>query len=432
MRKILLALLMLICLIYPVQTVGAQESLIDMTQGFGYPVLPEMAPKASIVINAENGQILWEENPNLVRDPASTTKAMLAYLTFEAISQGKVGLETAIVATESDQAVSEIYGLSNNHIQSGVEYSIRELLIMTLVPSSNAASLMLSRSIFEGDDAAFLEYMNQVARSLGMTHTYFRNVAGATAEDFEGHYMPQGQLPHATNESTAKDLALLTYYFLKKYPQVLDLTKSPTVIVKEGTEQEETLESRNHSLPGASVGMDGVDGLKTGSSPTAGYNVMITAKRGDVRLIAVLLGVGQWGDAEGELQRHYFANTLLENVFAKYQRKTILEAGFHHIKGRDITISEPLNGLVKEGEEPELLLHDNRIQLANSLDPTSGVEIVQEVSQHQELSKGTYQFLDSDFLWLSLLGIWLFLFLVLLFVFFSRLKKRKTDRNRRR
>ncbi|MGZ7215657.1 D-alanyl-D-alanine carboxypeptidase, partial [Streptococcus pyogenes] len=78
----------------------------------------------------------------------------------------------------------------------------------------------------------------------------------------------------------------------------------------------ETFEAYNYSLPGSKYGIEGVDGLKTGSSPQAGFNSIVTAKRGDTRLITVVLGVGNWADQDGEYYRHYFVNTLLEHTFA--------------------------------------------------------------------------------------------------------------------
>lgn len=76
---------------------------------------------------------------------AFTTKTMVVYLTFEAISQGKITLDTEVVATETDQAIASIYALSNNKIVAGETYTVRELLIMTLVPSSNVTTLMLAQ-----------------------------------------------------------------------------------------------------------------------------------------------------------------------------------------------------------------------------------------------------------------------------------------------
>lgn len=124
--------------------------------------------------------------------------------------------------TETDQAIASIYALSNNKIVAGETYTVRELLIMTLVPSSNVTTLMLAHLIHDGDDASFLQLMNDTAQSLGMTNTHFYNATGAVFGAFEGYYSPAGSDPTASNEVTAKDMATLAYHLIKKYPEVLD------------------------------------------------------------------------------------------------------------------------------------------------------------------------------------------------------------------
>lgn len=137
--------------------------------------------------------------------------------------------------------------------------------------------------------------------SSGMTNTRFYNGTGAVFGAFEGYYAPAGSDPSASNEVTAKDMSILAYHLIKKHPDVLEFTNDTQVTVKAGTPLEETLDAYNHSLPGARHAYEGVDGLKTGSSPQAGYNSIVTAKRGDTRLIVVVLGASAWGRSRGRI-----------------------------------------------------------------------------------------------------------------------------------
>ena len=356
-------------------SVAAEDDLLTMTQNAGYPATAEMLPKASIVIDADTGQLLWGQEIDLKWDPASTTKTMVVYLTMEAISQGKISMDTEVVATENDQAIASIYALSNNKIIAGKSYTVRELLTMTLVPSSNVTTLMLAHLIHEGSDASFLQLMNDTAKELGMSNTTFYNATGAVVAAFQGFYAPEGYDPNMTNEVTAKDMAILAYHLIKKHPDVLEFTNQPSVTVKAGTELEETFDAYNYSLPGAKYGFEGVDGLKTGSSPSAGFNSIVTAKRGDVRLISVVLGVGDWAIQDGEYYRHYFVNTLLENVFTNYKRQVVAPAGQQDINGQTIVTDKDLYALVKEGETPELVIENQLLKVAGSLDPMSGVSV---------------------------------------------------------
>lgn len=331
--------------------VAANDDLVRMAQEAGYPATAEIAPKSAIVIDAETGQILWGHDWDLQRDPASTTKTMAIYLTMEAIKAGKISMDTEVVATSTDQAIANIFELSNNKIVAGVTYTVEELLTMTFVPSSNVTTLMLAHLIHDGDDASFIELMNATAQELGMINTIFYNGTGADIVSFQGHYAPVGYDPYRYNLTTTKDLAILARALITKHPEVLDFTNDVKVTVKAGTPYEETFETYNHSLPGDKLAFEGVDGLKTGSSPTAGYNSIVTAQRGDTRLIAVVLGASQWGDPQGEYVRHYFVNGLLDHAFKNFERKVILPAGEQTIGDKTYEVEETLTAFVEQGTE---------------------------------------------------------------------------------
>lgn len=366
----LVALLSLFTLGKPVL---AEEDLLTLAQNAGYPATADMVPKASIVIDADTGQLLWGQEIDMKWDPASTTKTMVIYLTLEAIAKGQISLDTQVVATETDQAIASIYALSNNKIVAGENYTVSELLTMTMVPSSNVTTLMLAHLIHEGDDASFIQLMNDTAQELGMTNTTFHNATGAVVAAFEGYYAPEGYDHTRYNEVTAKDMATLAYHLIKKHPEVLNYTNQTKVTVKAGTPYEETFEAYNHSLPEDPMGIPGVDGLKTGSSPSAGYNAIVTAKREDTRLIVIILGASEWGDPEGEFVRHYFVNTMIEKVFADYKRQVVAKAGERTVSGQTVKTTEDLYGLVKNDQQPELVLENNRLRLKDSIIPASGV-----------------------------------------------------------
>ena len=389
MKKFLLGVCSLLLAVFVgALPVAAEDDLLTMAQNAGYPATADILPKSSIVVDADSGQILWGENVDLKWDPASTTKTMVVYLTFEAISQGKITLDTEVVATETDQAIASIYALSNNKIVAGETYTVRELLTMTLVPSSNVTTLMLAHLIHDGDDASFLQLMNDTAQSLGMTNTRFYNGTGAVFGAFEGYYAPAGSDPSASNEVTAKDMSILAYHLIKKHPEVLEFTNDTQVTVKAGTPLEETFDAYNHSLPGARHAYEGVDGLKTGSSPQAGYNSIVTAKRGDTRLIVVVLGASAWGDPEGEFVRHYFVNTLLDYGFTRYQRQVVAPAGTQEIDGKKWTTDQDFYAMVKDGVAPQLTVANDHLQVAGSIDPMSGVPAKAASSISSDQSSG--------------------------------------------
>jgi D-alanyl-D-alanine carboxypeptidase len=146
-------------------SVFAAADIMEITRDAGYTdVLEVNKPKASIVIDGVNGQILWEENAEVVREPASISKMMTVFLVFDAIKEGKLTLDTPIKATEKDQAISQLYAISNNDIEAGVEYPVRELLKMVIVPSSNVATVMLANIVSANDAGGFIKRMNDKAQ----------------------------------------------------------------------------------------------------------------------------------------------------------------------------------------------------------------------------------------------------------------------------
>lgn len=352
---------------FSVSNVYAQEDILTVAQNAGYQTSEFYKPKASIVIDAATGQVLWEDNPDLAWNPASIAKLMSAYLVFEAMSQGKFTLDTIVTATESDQAISQIYELSNNAIVAGVDYPVRDLLYATLVQSSNVATVMLANLVTANDEAKFIHMMNDKAKELGMTNSTFYNSSGAETSAFNGYYNPQGIDPTADNVTTARDLAILAYFLLKNYPDTLTYTAPTQITIMENTPYAEILENHNYSLPGLAYGYEGADGLKTGSSPTGGFNYAATAKRGETRLIEVVLGVGDWQDQQGEFQRHAFGNAIFDQAFATYEYKKLLSQGNNTINNEKIILDQDFYGLIQKNTEPAFTLAANKLSLDNGL-----------------------------------------------------------------
>ena len=353
-------------------SVQAAESIMEITREAGYTDALEInQPKASIIVDGTNGQILWEDNAEAVREPASISKMMTVFLVFDAIKEGKLDLDTKIKATENDQKISQLYAISNNDIVAGVEYPVRELLKMVIVPSSNVATVMLANTVSDNDAGAFVTRMNEKAQEIGMKDTAFYNCSGASAVSFEGLYSPAGFDPNGSNTSTARDLASMVFFLIKDHPEVLEFTNQPKVTAMEGTPYQETFETYNYSVPGAKYGFDGVDGLKTGSGPSSAFNYIATAKRGETRLIEVILGVGDWSDQDGEYYRHPFGNALLKKVFDEYEHQVLLPKGTHEIDGKTIQLEQDFYGVLKKKETPKLTIQKNQVTLTNKSEQLS-------------------------------------------------------------
>ncbi|MCK9199819.1 MAG: D-alanyl-D-alanine carboxypeptidase family protein [Gallionella sp.] len=227
------------------------------------PAAPLLSAKSYLLYDYTSNQILVNQNGDARMEPASLTKLMTAYLTFDALKHKTLSLEQPLTVPAS--AVRTQGGESRMLLKAGQEVTVNELLRGLIVQSGNDAAIALSLSI-AGSEAGFVDMMNKEAKRLGMNNTRFSNPVG---------------LPNAGHYSSATDLALLTAAIVRDYPQHQHL-----FAMRDYTFNNVTQANRNRLL-----WMDPyADGMKTGHTETAGYCLVGTAKRNDRRLIAVLLG----------------------------------------------------------------------------------------------------------------------------------------------
>lgn len=443
-KKLFVLGLILSAVLSPLAT--SADELVDRAQKM-YPndhVQAINRPKSSLMIDGNTGDVLWQDNIDEVRDPASMSKVMTLYLVFEAIKEGKLSLDTVIKATPQDQAIAGIYEISNNKIVAGVDYTVSELITMTVVPSSNATTVMLANYLSNNDPDVFLDKMNAKAQELGMTNTKWFNASGAAAISFKGYYTPQNYDNYASNQTTARDLGILVYNFVKNYPDILNYTNQAKVTVKAGTPYEETFDTYNYSLPGARYALEGVDGLKTGSSPNGAFNYIATVKRGDQRVIGVIMGVGDWSDQDGEYYRHPFGNALIEKAYADYEYKKVFSKGEQEIDGETYNLPEDFYVTVKKGTEPKVKVENGVLKAENDLTTLStlisdGMKVerversiaqsVKEVATGKNTKKAWYNLLINNRLLILLpVGI----LVLILFAENSKRKKRRAQAKTRR
>ena len=449
MRKRVVKWICLIGLILPMfgtsMTVLAEEepTMMDLIQAAGYTVDEMHRPKSIVLIDANTGKYLWGENPDLAHNPASIMKLMTLYLVYEAMEQGKFSLDTTIVGNDRYQQISQIYALSNAPIITGVEYPVRELIPMLLVPSSNVATLMLAELV-EPNPVIFLEMMNAKAAELGMNHTKIYNATGAAIFAFDGLYLPEGidgstLQTQADNETTARDLAILVYHLLKLNPDVVQYTNQAQATTMQGTPYEETFDSYNHSLPGLKHAYEGVDGLKTGSSQSGGFNIAMTGQRGEMRLITIVLGVGDWVDQNGEYYRQPFANAAFEYGFTQFAYREILSPGEHTVQDEKIILEESLFDTIRNEQDLSMIVEGDQIHLANGLSTISDniPQVTQTVTKVktpevvvQEVTEKVGSVLNLDFFGSKLglgiaLGIGILVLLIILIVVSSIQNKRR-------
>jgi D-alanyl-D-alanine carboxypeptidase (penicillin-binding protein 5/6) len=225
------------------------------------PAPPPVAAHAWLLLDATSGQQLASRNPQERIEPASLTKLMTAYIAFEALKQRSLAPGQAIRVSERAWRASG----SRMFIEPRKPVTVEELLHGMIVQSGNDACIALAEAI-AGSEQAFVERMNREAARIGLKDTHFTNASG---------------LPDPRHYSTASDLALLAYTLIRDYPEYYKLYSE-----REYRYNDITQLNRNRLL-----WLDpNVDGMKTGHTESAGYCLIASARRGERRLVSVLIG----------------------------------------------------------------------------------------------------------------------------------------------
>ena len=252
---------------------------------------------SAILIEPNNGKILYELNPHERRNPASVTKLMTLLVAIEAIKNGRAQYEDIVVASENAWRL----GGSQIYLEPGEEMTLKELLLAIAVGSANDACVAVAEHLY-GTHEAFVKVMNDKAQELGLKNTHFVNAYGLFAEE---HY------------TSAYDVAQIAREALK-HQEILQLTSVKHYRLREDTNKPFQLDNTNKLL----WWYKGADGFKTGwIGPESGYCLAATAERDGLRLIAVVLGAEQ--------HRGNFRDTMIlfNHGFAQYEFKEFLKKG---------------------------------------------------------------------------------------------------------
>jgi D-alanyl-D-alanine carboxypeptidase (penicillin-binding protein 5/6) len=225
------------------------------------PAAPNLAAKGYILQDSHSGYVLAEKNADARLEPASLTKLMTGYAVFRDLRSGKLRLDDTVRISRKAWRTPG----SRMFVLVDTDVTVEELLKGMIIQSGNDASVALAEHI-AGSEEAFAVIMNELARNLGMHGTYFANATG---------------LPHPEHYSTARDLALLTHTLIREFPEYYRWYSE-----KSYTYSNIQQYNRNRLL----WSDDSVDGVKTGHTDSAGYCLVASAQRGDMRLVSVVMG----------------------------------------------------------------------------------------------------------------------------------------------
>lgn len=243
------------------------------------------AVTASIVVDAESGRVLQADNADKVKYPASLTKVMTLYLTFEALQKGAIRLNDRFTVSAKAAAMPPTkLGLAR-----GETIRVEDAILALVTKSANDVATVVAENL-AGDERRFAQLMTKKARRLGMSQTRFRNASG---------------LPDRNQVTTARDMATLALAVMRDFPEYYPYFKRESF----------TFRGRNHRNHNHLLGQyEGADGIKTGYIRASGFNLIASSKRGDTRLIGVVLG------GKTARSRDRVMAKLLDRTFAKAER----------------------------------------------------------------------------------------------------------------
>lgn len=352
-------------------TVAAEEN--DSTQK---QESLDLAPdaKSGILIERDTGKVMFEKQAHEKLPPASMTKIMTLLLIMEEIEKGSLKKDELIRISEYAASM----GGSQIFLEAGEEMKVDDLLKGIAIASANDASVALAERI-AGSEEAFVGRMNEKVKELGLKNTQFQNVTGLPADN---HY------------STSYDMAMMAKELLS-HESITNYTSVYEDYLRKGTEDEFWLVNTNKLVRF----YPGVDGLKTGFTNEAKYCLTATAKKGDMRVIAVVMGVDTPKD------RNSTVSNLLDYAFNTYETKKLFEKNqpiteLNLLKAEnnkiEVVASQSISTLFKKGESVDNLSTSVKLHEVN-LPLTKGDEVgVLQVKNGDKLISETPLVVNHD------------------------------------
>ncbi|AUJ24542.1 serine hydrolase [Virgibacillus dokdonensis] len=291
-----------------IQPLSAQASEVDLEA------------ESAILVDANTGKILFAKNADKLFPPASMTKMMTEYLVWEAVEKGQISWDTTTQISDYPYSISADSTFSGIGLKQAKDYKVKDLYHAMAINSDNAATIALAELI-AGSEGEFVKLMNKKGEEMGLPDFEFVNSTGIENESL-GDNHPKGTDPNGVNYLSAKSAALLAYHLIHDFPKALEISSKPTVKF-DGKE----LRNLNWMLQHDKTNFEefyyeGVDGLKTGFTDLAGYTFTGTAKKGDRRLISVVM------KTKSEAKRFEQTAKLLDYGFQKFENTEIFPAGY--------------------------------------------------------------------------------------------------------
>ena len=359
MKSNIFAFLKSFFLIFIFSNVNAEEPR------FYIPDSPPIAAKSYVLMDHNSGKILAGENENERRSPASLTKIMTSYVIFKRLKEDFISLDDEVKISEKAWKT----GGSRSFIEVGKMIKLEDLLMGMIIQSGNDASVALAEHV-AGSEGTFVLFMNDYAQEIGMTNSRFENSSG---------------LPHKDQYTSAKDMALLSSAIIKEFPDFYEWYGQ-----KEFTYNNIKQINRNKLLFTDST----VDGLKTGWTEKAGYCLVTSANRVDMRLISAVLGSASPSIRTAETEK------LLDYGFRFFETQSVNDIS------HQVPVYKSKIGNIKVGvaDSSYLTLPRNQFKYTTQTINLEG-DLIAPINQGDQVGTLAISFNDEDIATLPLIAL---------------------------
>lgn len=247
--------------------------------------------KAALAIDANSGKILYSQNSDEVLGIASVTKILSAYLVYEEVEHENISWSDPLPISDHLIKLSQDPDLSNIPIEKDQTFTVQDALIGALVSSANSLTSALAEYI-AGSEVAFVGMMYDKLELWGIHDALLVSASGLSNEYIVPPFY-KGTKELDENMMSAKDVAIVAQHLITDYPEVLDITSQPSITLFEKSKEPLVLWNSSDMLPGFDYYIEGMDGLKTGTSPVAGGCYVGTMEIDGTHIITVVLGVDE-------------------------------------------------------------------------------------------------------------------------------------------
>ncbi len=303
--------------------------------------------EAAFAIDADTGKIFYNQNGDTSLEIASITKLITVYLVLDAVKQQKTSWDAQVPISEYAATNSTNPELSNVPLSQDRTYSVKELYDAAVIESGNAAAIALAEFL-AGNEHTFVDQMRQLVTSWGITDATIVNASG-----LNNYFLGDLRYPDSgeddENTMSARSVAIIARHLITDFPEYLDTSKVVTAQFDPESDAPVEMENSNQMLPGAPLGKEGVDGLKTGTTEKAGACFAGTIERDGRRVITVVLNATD--PAAGA--RFTETSRLMDYCLDNWQLQTI-DLANHPMSG-----NTTLN--VVDGKEDDVRLENDGI-----------------------------------------------------------------------